>query len=188
MAVSSVARSLSCKSVLVGYIAGSYGVQGWLKVASYTRPVDNILTYKSWSLSDGKDDFVVNVDQCKLHGKSLLVHISGCDDRTVAQRYRGCSISVFLNELPALGVDEVYWHQLEGLKVVVVSKEPDLQEVNLGKVNYLMDTGANDVLVVGATPESVDKKERLVPWLMDIVIVKVDFKDQTIWVDWDPEF
>jgi len=70
--------------------------------------------------------------------------------------------------------DEYYWADLIGLEVVTT------KDVNLGLVDSLMETGANDVLVVKGD------SERLVPWIADEVIVKVDLESRIITVDWDP--
>ncbi len=51
-----------------------------------------------------------------------------------------------------------------------------------------MRAGANDVLVVKATKDSLDQQERLLPYLPDQVIKKIDLETGTMWVDWDPEF
>jgi 16S rRNA processing protein RimM len=53
----------------------------------------------------------------------------------------------------------------------------------LGKVDHLLETGANDVLVV------VDGElERLIPFLQQSTILKIDLGDGQITVDWDPDF
>ena len=65
--------------------------------------------------------------------------------------------------------------------------EPDSDDkgvVVLGQVDYLLDTGANDVLVVKATDDSVDDRERLIPWLVDSVVTKIDTESRSVWVSW----
>ena len=52
----------------------------------------------------------------------------------------------------------------------------------LGKVETLMETGANDVLVVKQGVE-----ESLIPFI-DAVIVKVDREAKCITVDWSGEY
>ncbi|MCZ6536384.1 MAG: ribosome maturation factor RimM, partial [Gammaproteobacteria bacterium] len=39
----------------LGRIVGHFGVQGWVRVKSYTRPIENILAYRQWRLADEKD-------------------------------------------------------------------------------------------------------------------------------------
>ena len=52
----------------------------------------------------------------------------------------------------------------------------------LGTVQSMMETGANDVLVVNGD------RERLIPWIEGDVVQTVDLEKGSIVVDWDPEF
>ena len=52
----------------------------------------------------------------------------------------------------------------------------------------MLETGANDVMVVKATQESIDDRERLIPYLSDSVVLKVDIGKRVIRVDWDADF
>ncbi len=52
----------------------------------------------------------------------------------------------------------------------------------LGTVDHLIETGANDVLVVDG------ERERLIPFVMGKVIVQVDLEQGEIQVDWDKDF
>ena len=58
----------------------------------------------------------------------------------------------------------------------------------LGKVDHLLETGANDVLVVKPCEGSIDSRERLIPWVQGQYVKQVDLIAATIEVDWDPEF
>ena len=51
-----------------------------------------------------------------------------------------------------------------------------------------METGANDVLVIQGDAESVDQRERLVPYVPSQYVKSVDLAAGTMIVDWDPEF
>ena len=55
-------------------------------------------------------------------------------------------------------------------------------------MHHLLETGSNDVLVVHATADSIDQRERLIPYLPDQVVQQVDLKGSRMVVDWDPEF
>lgn len=111
----------------------------------------------------------------------MIAHIKGVDDRDSAELLRGCDIAVPLSELPALDEGEYYWHQLEGLTVVSRGSV-------LGRVDHLMETGSNDVLVVKPCEGSVDRRERLIPWVRGQYVISVDLERAVIEVDWDPEF
>ncbi|MFO1374129.1 MAG: ribosome maturation factor RimM, partial [Agitococcus sp.] len=58
----------------------------------------------------------------------------------------------------------------------------------LGQVYSLMETGANDVLVVRACAGSIDSQERLIPWIPEQVVTAVDIVNRRLVVDWDIDF
>ncbi len=173
--------------VVLGRIASAYGIKGWVKILSHTDPRQGILDYSPWLIKtrDGgweKLDLVAS----RVHGKGVVARIVGCEDRTAAEQYRGMEIAVKSEQLPDLGEEEYYWRELEGLKVVVT--EEDRDPVVLGRVAHVMATGANDVLVVKGCEDSLDQRERLLPYLWDQVIKEVDLDAGKIRVDWDPDF
>jgi 16S rRNA processing protein RimM len=166
---------------VIGRITGVYGIKGWVRIHSYTEPEENLLGYEKLSLGRGGDWKAVTIDSGKQHGKGLVAHIQGVDDRTVAEGLKGSEIAVPADHLPELAQDEFYWHQLEGLEV-------HRGEQLLGLVSHLMETGANDVLVVRGCDGSIDQRERLIPWVRVEVIRSVDLTANRIEVEWDPEF
>jgi len=174
------------KHVTLGHISAVYGVKGWLKIHSNTSPMENILNYSHWILERDGQRMTVEVDQSRPHGKGLVAHIVGCDNRELARTYCGYQITIPVDQLPTLDDDEVYWHQLEALNVYSRNSAGD--NILLGKVSHLMETGANDVLVIQPSKGSVDRRERLVPWLIDQVVLEVNPEKGFIRVDWDPEF
>jgi 16S rRNA processing protein RimM len=166
---------------VIGRIGGVYGVKGWLKIHSYTEPMENLLQYENCQLKRRHGWEAVEIDAGKRHGKGLVAHIAGVDDRDRAEELKGCEIAIPLSELPELADEEYYWHQLEGL---LVYSGDEL----LGRVDHMMDTGANDVLVVRPCKGSRDQRERLIPWLRETVVRRVELASGSIEVDWDPEF
>jgi 16S rRNA processing protein RimM len=54
-------------------------------------------------------------------------------------------------------------------------------------VDHLIETGSNDVLVVRPSEQSIDDRERLIPWLEGDVILDVDIESQRICVRWHPD-
>jgi 16S rRNA processing protein RimM len=169
------------EDLLVGRIGGVYGVKGWVRIHSYTEPADNLFGYKDWKIQRRGQWEAIVIDEGKIHGKGLVAHIKGIDDRTGAETLKGCEISVPLSELPPLDQDDYYWHQLEGLLVVSAGEI-------LGRLDHMLATGANDVMVVKACEGSKDDRERLIPWLRDSVVKTIDLEQGSIEVDWDAEF
>lgn len=169
--------------VIVGRIMAVHGIKGWVKVYSHTDPMENIFEYQPWYLSKGRDWEEVKLTGARPQGKGLVVAIDGIGDREQAARELvGREIAVAESLLPRSGDGEFYWRDLIGLRVVL----PDGRD--LGRVDRLMETGANDVLVVIGDANSLDRRERLLPWVPDDVIVDVALERGEIRVDWDPEF
>lgn len=167
--------------VVIGKIVSVYGIRGEVKVYSYTDPLDNLLNYSQWTLTRDDETRQVEMASGRLHGKVLAARIKGLDDREEARGYVGFLISVPRSLLPELDDDEFYWHQLEGLKVMNHDGQC------LGKVHHLLETGANDVLVVRPCEGSLDDRERLLPYTAQCV-QKVDLAAGEMQVEWDADF
>ena len=103
------------------------------------------------------------------------------DDRDAAAQLKGSEIAISRAQLPALEEGDYYWHQLEGLSVYC-------GEELLGKIDHMLETGANDVMVVKPSEDSRDSQERLIPWLQGSVVTSVDVPGSRVGVDWDLEF
>jgi 16S rRNA processing protein RimM len=162
--------------VNVGQVSGVYGVRGWIRVRSDCEPREQLLDYSPWQLGigDGWQHYVLEAGRA--HGPGLVAKLASVDDREQAKALVGAHIAVERSQLPALTEDEYYWNDLVGLEVVT----RDGRE--LGRVTGLMETGANDVLVVGG------ERERLIPYIPGQVVLRVDTTAGCIEVDWDPEF
>ncbi|MCG3171467.1 MAG: Ribosome maturation factor RimM [Pseudomonadales bacterium] len=172
--------------VVLGRIGAVYGVKGWLKVWSFTDPPEAILDYPVWRIATAAGRESHRIDAARAHGKGLVVHLPGCDDRDAAQRFVQAEIAVARSELPEPGPGEYYWAELEGMRVY--ARREDGGRTLLGTVDHLLETGANDVLVVHGCTGSIDARERLIPWLPEQVIVEVDRACREMLVDWDPDF
>jgi 16S rRNA processing protein RimM len=173
-------------AVIVGKISAVYGIKGWLKIHSYTDPITNLMDFEELQLKQSGQRLPIRFDHWRKHGKGLVAHIKGCDDRDEARRYVGQSLEVLQDAMPALEEGEYYWSQLLGLQVF--SNYETGPGVLLGRVHHLLETGANDVLVVRACEGSLDKRERLIPYLPDDVIQNINIVDGMIIVNWDPAF
>ena len=163
--------------ISIGKIAGVFGVKGWVKVFSLTDPRENILNYSPWILK--QDDQIKEVQPVngKRQGKTVVVCLEGIGDRNLAEFYTGWEILINKSQLPETEEDEYYWADLVGLSVETENG------ISLGQVDYIIETGANDVLVVKDL-----KEERLIPFLQAQTIKKIDLEGRLMVVDWDPDF
>jgi len=161
--------------VTLGRIVGVFGVRGWVKVESETRPRENILGYRHWHLARDGAEWQVDVLEGRPQGKGLVARLAGVDDRNQAEALVGAEIGIAADELPRAGPDEYYWSSLEGLTVV------NAAGIELGCVAHLFETGANDVMVVRG------EREHLIPFIRDVV-QEVNLDEGRIRVDWDEDF
>lgn len=177
--------SESSNLVNVGRITALFGIKGWVKVHSYTEPPENLFEYHPWWLKTAHGVKKVEIDEARPHGDAFVAHIVGIDDRDVAALYTAVDIAVERDLLPVLDDGEYYWSQLEGLAVYTQFAG---ERQRLGIVDKILETGANDVLIVAADATSIDQRERLVPYVPEQFVLSVDLIAGEILVDWDPEF
>ena len=162
--------------VVLGRVAGPHGVQGWLRVKTFTESRATLLGFTRWMLGSeaGWSDY--GLREGRAHGDGLLVRLDGIADRDAAAALRGREVAVWRAQMPVLQEGEYYWSDLEGLSVYTGDG------VALGAVERLFATGANDVMVVRG------ERERLIPFVMDEVVRRIDLDAGRIEVDWDAEF
>ncbi|WP_374973700.1 ribosome maturation factor RimM [Spongiibacter marinus] len=173
--------STSSSPVVIAKISTVYGVKGWVKIHSFTDPLENFLDFSDLRLRQKGQWQKIELDECRRHGKGIVAHIKGVDDREVAREYCGLELGILAEQLPSLAENEFYWHQLVGLKVIASGQL-------LGVVDHMIETGANDVMVVRRCEGSLDDRERLIPYLPGDFVQDIDLQSGTITVDWDPEF
>ena len=178
--------------IVLGQITGQYGNEGWIKLVSYTRPKEQIFDFETWYLAEESElenlrksgsrkeiGFRWKLKSGTEKGKWLVAKPEGCESISQAEELKGLQIVVDESDFPQLDEGEYYWHDLIGLSVV------NTLGTDLGMVSQLLETGANDVLVVKQEREG--KVERLIPWI-DQTIKEVNLVDAKIVVDWDESF
>jgi len=162
--------------LIVGCISGVYGVRGWLKITSYTRPKDNIFTYSPWLIRVNNAWQEIGVEESQQRDERLMVKMSGIDNPEDARGYIDCDLAVKREQLPPLQEGKYYWHDLIGLEVL------NQDEISLGTIREIAETGANDVLVINGDGEN--KARILIPLVMNVYVKQVDLIAKTMHVDW----
>lgn len=198
--------------VVVGEVTAISGLRGEIRIRSFTRPDTEILVFTPWFLAspetgpsgndaarsgwirpewveqEARGPFRV-VDGGR-QGKQIVARLEGIEDREMARELVGLIIQVAPESLPEPGEGEYYWDQLVGLNVF------NLQGEELGVVDHLLETGANDVLVIkpprldGAPGGGMNKDQsmqRLLPWI-DSVVIEVDLAAGRMKVDWELDY
>lgn len=167
--------------VVLGKIVSVHGIRGEVKVYSFTDPLDNLLDYRRWTLKRGNEVRQAELVQGRVQGNVLVAKLRGLDDREIARTFAEFEILVPRSELPVLDDGEFYWSQLEGLKVI------DQNGQLFGILDHMLETGANDVMVVKPCAGSLDDRERLLPYT-DQCVQAVDLEAGEMRVDWDADF
>ncbi len=169
--------------ILLGKVSGVHGIKGWVKVFSYTSPRSKITEYSQWFLKKQKDQSWVSTKliEGKEQGKNIIARLDNIKYRDEAEALIGTEIAIHKDQLEVLAENEFFWRDLIGLSVETVEGE------KLGKIDWLFDTGSNDVIVIKDS-EGVEEKEHLLPFIFDDVIKSVDLEASLMVVDWDPEF
>ena len=159
----------------MGRISAPFGVKGWVKVQPNTAAPRNLLSYGTWWVGTDGGWHETAVAEARVQGRIVVARLEGCSDRDAASALRGRVVAVPRAALPGTRSDEYYWADLIGLAVVNESAQA------LGQITGVLQTGANDVLVVGGD------RERLIPFIAE-VIQDVDFGTGVIRVRWGADY
>jgi 16S rRNA processing protein RimM len=157
--------------VVLGKIAGSFGVHGWVRISSYTEPAENILEYEEWLIGGPGRWRPVEIQDGRLTGKGVLVKLAGIDTPEQARLQAGVEIGVKRIQMPTPEAGEYYWSDLEGLEAQ--TKEGQV----LGRVDHFRTTPAGTVVVVRG------EREHWIPFIKDRII-KVELDAGRIVFDW----
>jgi 16S rRNA processing protein RimM len=163
------------RRVVVGRIAALYGVQGWTRILSFTRPRERLLEYRPWEIERAGRWQPVVLDAAKIHGDGIIARFEGRGDRDSARVLLGCEIAVARGCLPPPAAGEYYWVDLIGLEAR--NRDGEM----LGTVDRIIETGANDVLVVRGADT-----EELVPFVFGTYVCEVDLDRRQLVLDWTP--
>ena len=162
------------KKIYLGKITGVHGIKGWLKIQSFSSPPENILNYPLWIISNRGQEGFYSVEQGRKHSNKIIVKLEKIDDRTKAESLINSKIEIRRSELPKLSNESHYWSDLEGLSVL------NSEEKLIGIVDSLIETGANDVMVVNTKKD----KRILIPFVMHEIIKEVSIELNYVKVDW----
>jgi 16S rRNA processing protein RimM len=165
--------------VVIGKFGRPQGIKGQIRVTSFTEPPERILQYLDWSIKrrDTEWQTVKRIDE-RVTPKHILVQVPEYTTREAIAELTNLDIAVPRAALPDLNPGEYYWRDLIGMRVTQTTG------ASLGIVDSVLETGANDVLIV----IDEQKKRTLIPYLLDSVILTIDKNTREITVCWDLDF
>ena len=124
--------------IVVGQIAGAFGVHGEVRLKSFCAEPADIADYVPLTDAKGR-----TYDQIVLTGAAkgvLIARMSAVTTKEEADALKGTELYAERSKLPALPDDEFYHADLIGLTVV------DTGGAELGRVKAVHDHGAGDLL------------------------------------------
>ncbi len=162
--------------VAIGKIVGVHGLKGNLKVYSYAESVETYRTVTQLIVKDANgNDACYRISEIKAHQRQLLLSLEGINTREQARTLTGCKLFIEQANLPELESGIYYWSDIIGLSVFTITDK------YLGRIESVLQTGANDVYVVKSDGD-YPIKETLIPAL-ESVVQAVDLKQRTMIVD-----
>ena len=163
------------RRVVLGQVGGAFGVQGWVRIQSYTDPPANILKYERWQLGRAGQWREVEVEDGKVTAKGVLAKLVGVETPEDARLATGSEIAVTREELPKPAPGEYYWSDLEGLAAFGQNDQP------LGRIEEFRATPAGTVVVIRG------ERQHWVPFVKER-IVSVDLDAGRVVLDWNADW
>lgn len=160
--------------LLLGEILRPHGIKGELRVkilTDFPERVSEIKTVYIGSDPAQPDATPHTIESVRFHKNYLLLTLENVRNRTDVEPFRGQFVMIDLEHAIPLEADEFYFYELIGLRVRTVDGE------ELGTLQEVMETGANDVYVVSSRTYG----KVLIPAHSETV-VNIDFDTETITV------
>ncbi|MCF8111643.1 MAG: ribosome maturation factor RimM [Desulfobacteraceae bacterium] len=159
--------------LLVGKIVSAHGIKGEVKVYSYVDQQSLFNPGRTVFVEPPAEKAsVCTITSVRVVKKnSVCIGFEAVSDRSRAEALIGSRLLLPRSALPPPEPDTWYWCDLIGLDVY------DSSEGFIGRVAAMIETGANDVLVVRD-----EKAERLVP-AIETVVRHIDLREGRILVD-----
>ena len=133
----------------VGIISSTHGIRGEVKVFPTTDDVNRFKKLKEVLLDTGKEMLPLTIEGVKFFKQFVILKFKGIDNINDIERYRGKSLYVTRENAVKLQKDEYFIADMIGMRVVSTEGE------DLGLLEDVLQTGANDVYVVGKEGEQI---------------------------------
>lgn len=146
--------------IVIGRVSRPHGVKGEIRI-EYFNPEDPLFFSRYQMIYLQKEGRARPYRPIKIrpHKHFILAKLEGIRTMEEAEKLRGNLVLVDAAELPPLGKDEYYWHEILGMAVYTE------KGAVVGEVAEIFRTGSNDVYVVRK-----GEKEFLIPAIKDVII------------------
>ena len=130
--------------ILVGRVAGGFGVRGEVRITTYTEDPLSIAGFKALKRQDGSP--ALTIASARKTKDGVVCRCPGIETKEAADALRGLRLYVPRSALPEPDEDEFYLTDLVGLTVRHIQTD-----VLLGRVKSVQNFGAGDILEI--TPD-----------------------------------
>ena len=128
------------KFISIGRIAGTYGLDGELKIKPNTSSPELFSQMEFLLLTqDNELKRSLKIEDIREHNNLLIVRLKGIASESDAAKLKGLNVSITEDMLPKADDDEVYWFEIENLPVVTSDKK------EIGRLVDLMESGSTDI-------------------------------------------
>jgi 16S rRNA processing protein RimM len=159
----------------MGRVVAAVGIQGWVKLKSFTADPAGLDEYAEWVVRTPRGWSYMALEDFAVRPNGTVAKLAGCEDRDAAERMKGAAIAIPREALGESGEGSLFQVDLVGLEVVDEGGE------RLGTVESFFETGDTSVMVVAGA------RERLIPFVPDFVKA-VDREAGRITVDWKADY
>lgn len=166
--------------ILIATIGKSKGLNGEFFLNSLTEPKENIINYINFKFGDSKKS--IKFDYIKPINKKLIAKLTDINDVDEIKKLTNKELFINKSQLPELPDDEVYWHDLIGMKVINTLNE------DIGIVDEVNNFGSSDILMINPSKTSIDNESRLIPFIKDKYIISYSITNNQLIVDWGLDF
>lgn len=131
------------KHINIGVITTTHALKGEVKVKCLTDFADiRFQKGKKIFMQSKQEQIVLQIQSIRKSKELLIIKFVGYDDIEAVEGWRGNLLSINESELHALADDEAYFFEMQDSEVY------DMQDLYIGKVIEVIETGANAVLRV----------------------------------------
>ncbi|WP_425619831.1 ribosome maturation factor RimM [Buchnera aphidicola] len=166
------------KPLVIGKVGKAYGILGWITIFSFTEKKEQIFSYLPWFFLKDNQWTKITVNNWKKYKNNFIVSVNNIFDRSIIKNFTNANIIISQNTLPLLKKNNYYWNDLINCTVFNTNYN------YIGKVNNLIRTKNNDVLIV-YNQFSQLKKNILIPFIENQIIKNINIDNKLIIVTWN---
>jgi 16S rRNA processing protein RimM len=159
----------------MGRIVSAVGIQGWVRLKSFTADPESLDEFAEWVVRTREGWRYMALEEFAVRPNGTAAKLAGCEDRDAAERLKGADIALPREALGETGEGSFFQVDLVGLEVV------DEGGARLGKVESFFEAGDTSVMVVSGV------RERLIPFV-PAYVRSVDRGMRRITVDWKADY